>query len=62
MEKDYKTRSFVICTPNRPIIQVIKSRRMMGRACATNADSILVGKLSDGDHLEDLGLDGKLIL
>jgi hypothetical protein len=34
----------------------------MGGACATYADSILVGKLSDRDHLEDLGLDGKIIL
>ena len=34
----------------------------MGGACATYADSILVGKLSDIDHLEDLGIDGKIIL
>ena len=63
MEKITKTRSFVICTlPNRRIIRVIKSRRMMDGACATYADSILVEKLSDTDHLEDLGLGGKIVL
>jgi hypothetical protein len=33
----------------------------MGGTCATYADSILMGKLSDRDHLEDLGIDGKIL-
>jgi len=34
----------------------------MGGASATYADSILVGKLSDRDHLKELGINGKIIL
>jgi len=54
-----------VCT-SPDIIRVIKSRRMgwtghvecMGEM--RNAYSILVGK--GRDHLEDLGIDGKIIL
>jgi hypothetical protein len=34
----------------------------MGGASSTYADSILVGKLNDRDHLKDLGINGKIII
>jgi hypothetical protein len=48
-------------------IRVIKSRRMMDRACSTNgsrrdAYSVLVGKPERIGHLENPGVDGRIIL
>jgi hypothetical protein len=39
----------------------------MGRACSTNGKKewciqVLVGDLRDRDHLEDLGIDGRIVL
>jgi hypothetical protein len=53
---------------NTSIIRVIKSRRIrwgehvkhMGKK--TGAYRVLVGNLSDRDHVEDPGLDGRIIL
>jgi hypothetical protein len=48
------------------IIQVMKDDEM-GRACGMygkkiNTYRVLVGKLVNRDHLQDLGIDGKVIL
>jgi hypothetical protein len=50
---------------SRNIIRVLKSRRMRRaehvreRRCAYR---VLVGNLREGDHLEDPGIDGSIIL
>jgi hypothetical protein len=50
------------------IIRVIKSRRMkwLGHVARMgqkrNAYNILVGNLKERDHLEDIGVDGRVIL
>jgi hypothetical protein len=51
------------------IIQVIKSRSEMGRACSTcgggerrGACRVLVGKSEGRDHFEDIDIDGMIIL
>jgi len=54
------------CSPN--IIRMIKSRRMrwVGHVARmgdrSDAYRVLVADLRDRDHLEDLGLDGRIIL
>ena len=54
------------CSPY--VIRVIKSRRLrwvVHAACMgdrTGACRVLVRKLEGKDHLEDLGLDGRIIL
>jgi hypothetical protein len=56
----------LLFSPN--FIRVNKSRRMrwVGRAARTGERTgvcrVLVGKLVEKDHLEDLGLDGSIIL
>jgi hypothetical protein len=54
------------CSPN--IIRMVKSRRMrwMGHVAQIGDRSVayrvLVGDLRDRDHLEDLDIDGRIIL
>jgi len=58
----------MICTPSPVIIRVMKSRRMrlaghvarMGRF--ETYTGFWWGNLREGNHLEDPGLDGKIIL
>jgi hypothetical protein len=53
------------CSPN--IIRMVKSRRMrwVGHVAQmgdrSGAYRVLVGDLRDRDHLEDLGIDGRII-
>ena len=61
-----RERNGLYCSPN--IIRMIKSRRMrwVGHVAQmgdrSGAYRVLVGDLRDRDHLEDLGIGGRIIL
>jgi hypothetical protein len=64
-----KLRNEKLCDPNSPnIIRVVKSRRMrlVGHVARRERGEICIGfcseDLKEMDHLEDLGVDGRLII
>jgi hypothetical protein len=66
--ENYIMRNLMICTPHPILISVIKSRRMrwvvyvarMGRIAVYTG--LWLGNLRERDHLEDPGIDERIIL
>jgi hypothetical protein len=65
-EDNYIMRSSIMCTPTPNIILVIKSRRMRWSGHVAHMGEVHTGfscrNLGERDHLEDLGIDGRIIL